>query len=52
MSKYKPKEELTDYITISKAEFTFLYHALKFYLNKLARFGQKCKVNTPPWKMR
>ena len=51
MSKYKPKEEPTDYVTISEAEFTFLYRALKFYPGKLARFRQTCKVHKTPWKL-
>ena len=52
MSTYKPKEEPTDYVMISEAEFTFLYCALKFYPDKLASFRQTCKVHKRLLKMR
>ena len=48
----KPQDDPVDYICLSKAEFTFLYRAIQFYPDKLARFRQMCKIHKVPWKMR
>ena len=55
MSKFKQRQRQDDpveYICLTKAEFTFLYRAIKFYPDKLARFRQMCKIHKVPWKMR
>ena len=55
ISKYRQKEHWeppVDNICISKAEYTFLIRALKYYPDKLARYRQTCKIHKTPWKMR
>ena len=55
MSKFKQRQrqdDPVDYICLTKSEFTFLYRAIKYYPDKLARFRQMCKIHKVPWKMR